>query len=159
MSILYGYVSLGFSNDPEHCYAWDKSYTRITDARLLNNEEVVDVGNRFRTIFNIAFAIGLLYIPIGLLMCSKSQAVRTCCGGLGNLVKCFGSIVIFTGYFFRAFHTGRVCSGDFLEDHDDTSGYVVTQGFILALFICVFLAMIALLVSLGILVLFLHLVR
>ena len=52
----------------------------------------------------------------------------------------FGALIYI--FYTRVQHSGRVCSGDFLADNDDSSGYMIETGFVthiaLAIFIVTF---------------------
>ena len=50
------------------------------------------------------------------------------------------TIAVLVGLIFRLIHTGKVCSGDYLNDTDSTKGYLITQGFLLMLIIYIWMS-------------------
>ena len=49
------------------------------------------------------------------------------------------TITVLVGLIFRLIHTGKVCSGDYLNETDSTKGYLISQGWLLMLIIYIWM--------------------
>ena len=92
-----------------------------------------DVGDRFFTIFTVAFYLAIVVFCCGLLhtMC-RSKYIRLPIRSVSvlssfALTGCMLALVV-----CRFIHSGRVCSGDFLDENESTEGYMTTTGFMIA---------------------------
>ena len=56
---------------------------------------------------------------------------------------------------FRLLHTGRVCSGDYLEPNDSKTGYLMSQGFLLMMLVYIYAVLCGLGCCIGIVSIFL----
>ena len=92
-------------------------------------DKYVDVGDRFDTLFHIGFYAACVIVCAGFLhLCFRSKIIRVpmrCAVALANWTL---FIVAVGALFVRFSHTGRVCSGDFLNDNESTEGYTISQG-------------------------------
>ena len=82
LTLFFGYVTLGFSEDPDYCYASDNSNFRVTDQHAKATDDFVNVGERFTIVFNVAFYASLIVLVMGLLNCMGSVSLQTmtlCC--------------------------------------------------------------------------------
>ena len=50
----------------------------------------------------------------------------------------------FVGIILRLIHSGKVCSGDFLDENADTTGYLTSQGLLLMILFYLWAAIFAL---------------
>lgn len=139
-TLIYGYEALGYSPDPDHCYASDFSNFRVTDLHDKRTDDFVDVGERFSIIFTIAYFSALTIFVMGILHCFNHKHVRIFARAIGTIANNVMGIAVIIGLVFRMIHSGKVCSGDFIADKDSKDGYLITQGFILMLVIYIYIA-------------------
>ena len=120
---IYGYFALRFDSDPETCIADDR------DVRATGASTGTDVGDRFRTCFEWLFYLSLTLMTISLSMaCCKSDSIRKCLGTVGIVAQWGLTGLVLFLFISRLRHSGQVCSGDFLGEHDSTDGYLIQQG-------------------------------
>ena len=74
--LFCGYEALGFSKDPESCFASDFSDKRVTDFNDKRTEDYVDVGERFSNIFQICYYASAIMVVMGLLLCVTASGNR-----------------------------------------------------------------------------------
>ena len=125
---FFGYESLGFTKDPEHCYASDDSNFRATNLDAASQDDnFVDVGQRFNVVFTIAFYASLIMTIAGIFHCIDLKAIRLVSRAVGTIAIIVAGISLTTGVIFRVLHSGRVCSGDYMGVEDlKSSGYLAS---------------------------------
>ena len=72
---FFGYEALGYSKDPDNCYASDFSDKRVTDLHDTRTDDFVDVGERFRVVFSICYYSSLIMLFAGVLHCVSVRAL------------------------------------------------------------------------------------
>ena len=102
---------------------------------IINNDEAylyTDVGKRFRLVFEINFYIGIVMIISVLLnLLLPFKAAKFVTRSLSSMAEFVLAISTLIGLFFRFFHSGKVCSGDYLAEDEPTEGYLTDSGTIL----------------------------
>ena len=138
---LFGYVALGYSSDPETCFATDDIDKRVASS---SGADTVDVGARFKLVFLVNFVGACVLFTCGFLnLVCNVKLLRAPLHIFAVLASYTITITILVGLVLRFMHSGRVCSGDFLADEDSSEGYLVTQGFFLALVLYIWLTLCA----------------
>ena len=125
--LVFGYFAMRFDSDPEQCEASDENDYRFGLSKNHTAEvRNIDVGLRFRLIFGIAFYAYLTMTLIGAATyCLTSDAVRKLAFlilALMNYAVVFAWVFAF---YVRLQHSGKVCSGDYLEDFESREGYLL----------------------------------
>ena len=103
---IYGYETLGYSKDPDHCYASDNSNFRVTDLHATETEDFVDVGERFSVVFTIAYYSSLTLLVAGILHCIDMKNIRLFARCVGTVVNQVLAVTVITGIVMRMLHTG-----------------------------------------------------
>ena len=136
-SAIYGYFALRFDSDPEVCIASETKDVRIAKGTSSIAEDETDVGERFRNCFDVLFFLSAYLMTISLVIsCIKNETFRKCLAIIGALAQYALTITVIVLFVSRFRHTGRVCSGDYLKEHDPEEGYLIQQGlFIKVVFI------------------------
>ena len=145
-TLVYGYESLGFAKDPEHCYAKEGSDSIATNFDAAEDDtDYVDVGERFHIVFTINYYAAMIVGLSGILHSFEVKAIRLVTRAFGTLAQQLMGVTALVGIVFRLLHTGQVCSGDFLEEDElkDSSGYLTSQGWLLMLFVYIWIIMCA----------------
>ena len=129
-ALVFGYFALRLDGDPESCEASDiNDYQWGTHGNITREERFIDVGFRFRLTFTIAFFSYLSMATLGsATYLITSDSIRK----LAFFVLALANYAIFFAWIFafyvRLQHSGKVCSGDFLEDSDPREGFLIEQG-------------------------------
>ena len=145
---IFGYFVLHLDGDPDSClastendhnfmYALKKGFgVKEDDSKESNMDNLpngkvsenayIDVGVRFRLVFTILF-LGHLVQLIGaffLISCNPRTARKIY--GIVPFVTC---IIIIVGnlyaFYARFVHSGRVCSGDYIEKSERSKTYLI----------------------------------
>ena len=128
-TLVFGYFALQLDNDPIDCEASDENDYRFGIANFKREERFIDVGFRFRLTFKIAFASYLAMTIIGTVVNFVSSDIARKLMFL--ILALMNYAVVFAwvfAFYVRMQHSGKVCSGDFLEDTDPRDGYLIEQG-------------------------------
>ena len=138
-TLVFGYFALRLDSDPEDCEASDEQDYRFGIGSKLHEERFIDVGGRYRLTFRIAFFAYLAMTVIGsATYVISSDAIRKL---MFLILALMNYAVVFAwifAFYVRMQHSGKVCSGDYLEDSDSREGYLIEQGrFIKYAMICI----------------------
>jgi len=141
---FYGSVVLGFVSDPPTCLASDDFNRRVMVVGAQNADHpdlFVDVGARFSLIFAICFFNACVLTTVGFLQFVFAGKFMPVPFHIASTLSYFvHTVTIITGIVFRYIHSGRVCSGDFLEDGDSQEGYLLWQGLLLSIILYTYVA-------------------
>ena len=116
LSIAFGFFALHHDSDPEDCLAGDTSQLPIsaTNGEDTPDSEAVNVGQRFRFIFQILFIVHLFGLATHIL-----ERFGTLVAAPSKFFKpVFGLAYILTNIclvYSRFSHAGKVCAGDFID--------------------------------------------
>lgn len=127
-AIVFGYFALNLDSDPTTCEASDENDYRFAAGVTAPTKEprYIDVGFRFRLVMRIAFFSYAAMVTVGLLSyCSQSDVCRK---GLFLVLALMNYAVMFAWifvFYVRIQHSGKVCSGDFLDDTDSREGFLI----------------------------------
>ena len=137
-SLFFGYVALGYSEDPKHCIASDEFDKRVEfkgDWTVMPamDGKYTDAGERFFTIFTVAFYASIVCLCGGILhtIC-HTKFIRLPVRSVTVLASFCVTGCVLASIVCRFIHSGRVCSGDFLDENESTEGYLTTSGFMIA---------------------------
>ena len=84
---FYGYEALGFSKDPDNCYASDFSDLRVTDLHDNETADFVDVGERFDVVFKICYYSSAILLAMGLIHCINVKSIRILTKAIGSCAQ------------------------------------------------------------------------
>lgn len=125
-TLVFGFFALRLDSDPEDCEASDENDYRFGLAKLQREERFVNVGLRFRLTFGIAFLSYATMTILGSLTyvveADMPRKLMFLVLALVNYAVVFAWIFAF---YTRMQHSGKVCSGDFLNENESTKGYLI----------------------------------
>mmetsp|Transcript_39540 Transcript_39540/g.51788 ORF Transcript_39540/g.51788 Transcript_39540/m.51788 type:complete len:192 (+) Transcript_39540:26-601(+) len=139
-ALVFGYFALRFDSDPETCEASDINDFRWGRASNFQREErFIDVGFRFRLTLTIAFASYAMMTVLGSLSyVITSDTIRKLLFFVLALVNYAVFFAWIFAFYVRVQHSGKVCSGDYLDSNDSREGFLIEQGrFIKIAIVCV----------------------
>ena len=126
-AIVLGYFALRFDSDPEVCMATDENDFKFKKGN--DKERYVDVGEEFRLFFEVAFYGYLAQVALGTFTYTRlDNVIREFVHLLIVLLSYAIFVAWIWGFYCRMSHSGRVCSGDYLDDDASTQGFLVQQG-------------------------------
>ena len=143
--VLFGFFVLRQDGDPEDCLASNDHETLLMSSQIPQSgssessgneeataaqDEIVNVGERFRLCFEMLLAVhALAVISLILIRTVRPALAITIYSILPTVLVplfIFFHLVLF---YSRFVHSGRVCSGDYLDlKSDPTTGYLLAQG-------------------------------
>ena len=139
-TLVFGFFALRLDRDPEQCEASDINDIRFGSLGAQSREErFIDIGERFRIIFEVNFFgyLSMTVIGTATYIISEETTRKFMFFLLAVLNYCVFFAWVFA-FYVRTQHSGKVCSGDFLRDGDSTEGYLIDQGrFIKYALICI----------------------
>ena len=92
-------------------------------------DEEVNVGERFRFCFEILFLTHIFsIISLVLIRTAPPKVARSIYFVVPSVVLPILLLANLVLFFVRFVHSGRVCSGDYLDKTDSTTGYLISQG-------------------------------
>ena len=89
---------------------------------------MTDVGHRFYKIFTVTFWSSMIILIGGMLNIIQHREIRVLAKGVAALAYWVTILTLAIGIAMRYMHSGKVCSGDFLEENSSTDGYLIEQG-------------------------------
>ena len=125
---IYGFFALRYDSDPEACWATDAKDVKVPhdEADGAVADGAVDVGWRFRTSFDILFFSSLAMMVISLVItCIRVEPLRKCLAVIGAIAQYALTLVVLSLFVNRFRHSGKVCSGDYLEAGAAKDGYLI----------------------------------
>ena len=133
-ALVFGYFALRIDSDPEWCEASDENDYKFTTGvnKAALEHRYVDVGSRFRLVFEVAFFSYLTMAVIGTATyLASSDGLRQFMFLILALLNYAVAFAWIFGFYVRMQHSGKVCSGDFLSESDSRDGILVQQGIFL----------------------------
>ena len=122
--IVLGYFALRFDNDPEVCMATDENDIKFKKGNI--EDKYIDVGEEFRWFFEIAFFGYVAHIALGMFTYLKlDRIIRHAVFFIITLLSYAIFMAWIWGFYCRMSHSGRVCSGDFLDDNESDKGFLI----------------------------------
>ena len=135
---FYGYVALDYDSDPSSCIATEEYDKRVVfegdwSGISIDEDKYIDVGERFGRVFDVAYYASICLLVSGLLhMVFGHKYIRLPARTVSVIAQWALFVSVVAGVISRFVHSGRVCSGDYLDEQESTEGYMVTQGSMLA---------------------------
>ena len=131
-SVIFGFFALKQDSDPEDCFTIPDNDHLMTTSQKKDDEEV-NVGPRFRHCFEVLFLTHLLcLVAVILIRTVPPQAARKIYFAVPPIILPVLLITHLVLFYSRFVHSGRVCSGDYLDltskGGDSGDGYLLSQG-------------------------------
>ena len=116
-------------SDPEECFSTNDN-DKVVIYQTGLDLEVVNVGERFRFCFQVLSLLHLIIIAcvilVKILRPAQARAVYFILPPILIPLLLVSNLILF---FCRFVHSGRVCSGDYLDTKSEPSkGYLLAQG-------------------------------